>query len=100
VLTDRLDHKRPVIFQESSIASSDELELEVGERTADGENNSTLNETTLSMTPHSCTTCITDEKLKDYRQFEDMIRNERSVLVFEVHCGQRNFRSTFIDYVI
>ena len=72
MLTDRLDHKRPVIFQESSIASGDELELEVGEGTADGENNRVLNETTLSMTPHSCTTCITDEKLKDHRQFEDI----------------------------
>jgi len=56
VLTDRLDHKRSVIFQESSIASGDELEpQEVGEGTADGENNRVLcyniNETTLSMTP-------------------------------------------------
>ena len=56
MLTDRLDHRRPVIFQESSIASGDELELEVGELegTADGENNRVLcniNETTLSMTP-------------------------------------------------
>ena len=53
MLTDRLDHRRPVIFQESSIASGDELELEVGEL-ADGENNRVLcniNETTLSMTP-------------------------------------------------
>ena len=54
MLTDRLDHKRSVIFQESSIASGDELE--VGEGTADGENNRVLhcyniNETTLSMTP-------------------------------------------------
>jgi len=43
VLTDRLDHKRSVIFQESSIASGDELEpQEVGEGTADGENNRVL----------------------------------------------------------